>query len=78
MKEISDEEIDNVKTDFLSTFENIFDGLLRIFLFDYRELLLNESSYEKSKEIVNAITKEDVLSMNGKLKPNCIYILKGE
>ena len=78
MQEISDEEIDNEKAYLLPTFENVFDDLRRIFLFDYRELLLKEASYEKSKEIVNAITKEDVLSMNGNLKLNCIYILKGE
>ena len=76
MKEITDEEIENEKFKVNSNKDTIYDSLRSIFIRDYFEILVHRYSIDKEKEIVDSITKEDVLSMNSNFKP--IYILRGE
>lgn len=73
---ITDKELDRSKTLYVSVLNDVMESPSSIMEMYFAELYLDNDSYEKQLEMVNSITKEDIVRVANLLKIDTIYLLK--
>ena len=74
----SDVEIDEAKMNLINSVDSSLDSnvsILNNYVFNYID---NVPLLEEKKELINKVTREDIIRVANKLKINTIYSLVGE
>ena len=77
-KDVTQEELDRARTEYLSILEETYDNIDSIVENQIAANLLNLDEYEKRIEEINKVTIEDVKNINKKVHLDTIYFLKGD
>ena len=73
---ISDEELKRAKALYVSVLDDVMESPTSILEMYYGYLYLDNDTYEKQIEMINNITKEDIVRVANLLKIDTIYLLK--
>ena len=77
-KDVTQEELDRARTEYLSILEETYDNIDSIVENQIAANLLNLDEYEKRIEEINKVTIDDVKNINKKVHLDTIYFLKGD
>ncbi len=73
---ITDDELDRAKALYISILNDVMESPSSILDIYFTELYFGNDSYEKQLEMLDTITKEDILRVANLLKIDTIYLLK--
>ena len=76
--EITDEELENVKMEYLTVLEEINDSIDNILENYISRDILNLDDFETRKEMIKKVTLDDIIKVSKKVYIDTIYLLKGE
>lgn len=77
-KNITDEELDNVKNEVITTLDGTFDNQGGIVNYYFGKEVFKSDTIEDRKINYNKVTKKDIYNLANKLKIAMIYLLKGD
>jgi len=76
--DVSEEELDRVKTEYLTILDETYDNMDNIVENYIAASLLDLDDYETRREMVQKITTEDIINVSKKVFIDTIYLLKGD
>ena len=76
--EITNEELENVKMEYLTVLEEINDSIDNILENYISRDILNLDDFETRKEMIKKVTLDDIIKVSKKVYIDTIYLLKGE
>jgi len=77
LKNITEEELENAKKEFIGSLDILFDSPSSIINYYFGIEVFNADELDKKKENYNKVTTKDIESFSKKLKIASVYLLKG-
>ena len=75
---ITDEEIEKAKIKYISLVDEMYDYPSQIISYYYASEILNSDLPEARKQMVDKVTKQDIINVSNKVYLDTIYLLGGE